>query len=296
MKNIWRKPGLLRTNTLRDWNKLSEQADWLQTKRRSSAQTPLSIRPQEAIGPYGKRTETSPESWPRLPGSRTKMAAARCCKLVPRRGLSLHAATEASASATKVSDPEVTATPVARYPPIVASMTADSKAARLRRVLRWQAAVHAAPTVDEKIRILTKMQFKKYMVYPQTFALNADRWYQGFTKTVFLSGLPPAPAPSPPSLDLASLRAAVCDCILQEHFYLRRRRPLFDHRQALASPVLDQLVGTLVNLLTPLNPALTTAALGKPAPLFQDGDGVMLASAGLLAIPGLVASRLPQLV
>lgn len=220
------------------------------------------------------------------------MAAARCWKLVPRRGLSLHAAAEASASATKVSDPEVAATPVARYPPIVASMTADSQAARLRRVQRWQAAAHAAPTVDEKIRILTKMQFKKYMVYPQTFALNADRWYQGFTKTVFLSGLPPAPAPSPPSLDLAGLRAAVCDCILQEHVYLQRRRrlPLSDHRQALASSVLDQLVGTLVNLLAPLNPVLTTAALGEPAPPFQDGDGVvLLASAGLLAIPGFSA-------
>ncbi|KAH0502664.1 28S ribosomal protein S30, mitochondrial [Microtus ochrogaster] len=199
------------------------------------------------------------------------MAAARCWKLVPRRGLSFHAAAEASASATKVSDPEVMATPVARYPPIVASMTADSQAARLRRVQRWQAAAHAAPTVDEKIRILTKMQFKKYMVYPQTFALNADRWYQGFTKTVFLSGLPPAPAPapSPPSLDLAGLRAAVCDCILQEHVYLqrRRRRPLFDHQRALSSPVLDQLVGTLVNLLSPLNPVLTTAALDYKRPV-----------------------------
>lgn len=220
------------------------------------------------------------------------MAAARCWKLVPRRGLSLHAAAEASASATKVSEPEVTETPVARYPPIVASMTADSKAARLRRVQRWQEAAHAAPTVDEKIRILTKMQFKKYMVYPQTFALNADRWYQGFTKTVFMSGLPPAPAPSRPSLDLAGLRAAVCDCILQEHVYLRRRRrgPPLDHHQALASPVLDQLVGTLVNLLAPLNPVLTTAALGEPAPPFQDGNGVVLASSGLLAIPGWLRS------
>ncbi|KAK7818711.1 hypothetical protein U0070_019255 [Myodes glareolus] len=197
------------------------------------------------------------------------MAAVRCWKLVPRRGLSFHAAAEASASATRVSEPEVTETPVARYPPIVASMTADSKAARLRRVQRWQAAAHAAQTVDEKIRILTKMQFKKYMVYPQTFALNADRWYQGFTKTVFLSGLPPAPAPSRPSLDLAGLRAAVCDCILQEHVYLRRRRrgPPFDHRQALASPVLDLLVETLVNLLAPLNPVLTTAALDYKRPV-----------------------------
>lgn len=194
------------------------------------------------------------------------MAAARYWKLVPRgRGLSQNAAAKASASAPEVSDLEVAVTPVARYPPIVASMTADSKAARQRRVERWQATVHAAPSVDEKIRILTKMQFKKYVVHPQTPALNADRWYQSFTKTAFVSGLPPAPALSPPSLDLAALRAAVFDCILQEHVYVQRRQPRshFDRRRALVSSVLDQVVGTLVNLLAPLNPVLTTAALGE---------------------------------
>lgn len=198
------------------------------------------------------------------------MAAARCWKLVPRgRGFSQNAAVKASASATEVSDLEVVATPVARYPPIVASMTADSKAARQRRVQRWQATVHAAPSVDEKIRILTKVQFKKYVVHPQIRALNADRWYQGFTKTLFVSGLPPAPALSPPSFDLAGLRAAVCDCILQEHVYVRRRQPQsrFDRRQALASSLLDQVVGTLVNLLAPLNPVLTTAALDYKRPV-----------------------------
>lgn len=198
------------------------------------------------------------------------MAAARCWKLVPRgRGFSQNAAVKASASATEVSDLEVVATPIARYPPIVASMTADSKAARQRRVQRWQATVHAAPSVEEKIRILTKVQFKKYVVHPQIPALNADRWYQGFTKTVFVSGLPPAPALSPPSFDLAGLRAAVCDCILQEHVYVRRRQPQsrFDRRQALASSLLDQVVGTLVNLLAPLNPVLTTAALDYKRPV-----------------------------
>lgn len=199
------------------------------------------------------------------------MAAARCWQLAARgRGLSQHAA----AKATEVSDPEVAAMPVARYPPIVASMTADSKAARQRRVQRWQASVLAAPSVDEKIRILTKMQFKKYVVYPQTFALNADRWYQAFTKTVFQAGLPPAPAPAP-APDLAGLRAAVCECILQEHVYRRRRQrpPLYEHRQALASPLLDQMVGTLVNLLAPLNPVLTTAALGERGTAARSGGG-----------------------
>ncbi|XP_042546547.1 39S ribosomal protein S30, mitochondrial [Dipodomys spectabilis] len=203
------------------------------------------------------------------------MAAARCWNLVScGRGLSLHTAARATAAATEPSGSAVAATCVARYPPIVASLTAKSKAARQRRVERWQAAVHAAPSAEEKLRILTKMQFMKYVVYPQTFALNADRWYQGFTKTVFLSGLPPPPPPSAgsepaPTPDLAALRAAACDCLLQEHFYLRRPRrpPLFQERQAIASPFLDQLVATLANLLSPLNPALATAAFDYKHPV-----------------------------
>uniref|UniRef100_A0A8C0X8D7 28S ribosomal protein S30, mitochondrial n=1 Tax=Castor canadensis TaxID=51338 RepID=A0A8C0X8D7_CASCN len=181
------------------------------------------------------------------------MAAARCWRLVPRRrGLSLHTAPETGCA-------DVAAAPGARYPPIV------------RRVERWQAAVHAAPSVDEKLRILTKMQFMKYVVYPQTFALNADRWYQGFTKTVFLSGLPaPAAVPVPaPGLDMAALRAAACDCLLQERLYLRRPRrpPLLQEREALASPFLDQLVAALTSLLGPLNPVLATAALDCKRPV-----------------------------
>ncbi|XP_029796777.1 39S ribosomal protein S30, mitochondrial isoform X2 [Suricata suricatta] len=198
------------------------------------------------------------------------MAAARCCRLALRGpGLSLHTAAQAAVAAPEVTGPDVAAVPVARYPPIVASLTAKSKAARQRRVERWQATVHAAESVDEKLRILTKMQFMKYVVYPQTFALNADRWYQGFTKTVFLSGLPPPPAEPAPALDLEALRAAACDCLLQEHFYLRRRRraPVYRDREAIASPFLDQLVAALVGLLSAHNPALATAALDCKRPV-----------------------------
>ncbi|KAM5329581.1 large ribosomal subunit protein mL65 [Glossophaga mutica] len=199
------------------------------------------------------------------------MAASRWWRLVPRGpGRSLHAATAPAAAvgAPDVTVADVAAAPVARYPPIVASLTAKSKAARQRRVERWQAKVHAAQSADEKIRILTRMQFMKYVVYPQTFALNADRWYQGFTKTVFLSGLPPPAAP-PPVPDLATLRAAACDCLLQEHFYLRRkgRTPLYREREALASPFLDQLVTTLVGLLSAHNPVLAAAALDCKRPV-----------------------------
>ncbi|XP_066234084.1 large ribosomal subunit protein mL65 [Saccopteryx leptura] len=214
------------------------------------------------------------------------MAAARWWRrLMPHGpGRSLHTAAEAAAeSPAGVGAADVVA-PVARYPPIVASQTAKSKAARQRRIERWQAAAHAAQSVDEKLRILTKMQFMKYVVYPQTFALNADRWYQGFTKTVFLSGLPrspaeravpapepamPAPEPAMPTPDLATLRAAACDCLLQEHFYLRRkgRPPIYQEQEALASPFLDQLVATLVDQLRAHNPVLGAAALDCKRPV-----------------------------
>ena len=205
-------------------------------------------------------------------GTPANMAAARCWRLVLRvPGLSLHTAAGAAVTAPEVTGPDVAAAPVARYPPLVASLTADSKAARQRRVERWQATVHAAKSVDEKLRILTKMQFMKYIVYPQTFALNADRWYQSFTKTVFLSGLPPPPPAKPdtepaPALDVAALRAAACDCLLQEHFFLRRKKrvPLYLEREAIASPFLDQLVASLTGLLSARNPALAAAALGEP--------------------------------
>ncbi|KAJ8778427.1 hypothetical protein J1605_013614 [Eschrichtius robustus] len=204
------------------------------------------------------------------------MAAARCWRLVLRGpGLSLHTAAGAAVTAPEVTGPDVAAAPVARYPPLVASLTADSKAARQRRVERWQATVHAAKSVDEKLRILTKMQFMKYVVYPQTFALNADRWYQSFTKTVFLSGLPPPPPPAKPdtepapALDVAALRAAACDCLLQEHFFLRRKKrvPLYLEREAIASPFLDQLVASLTGLLSARNPALAAAALDCKRPV-----------------------------
>ncbi|XP_006865809.1 PREDICTED: 28S ribosomal protein S30, mitochondrial-like [Chrysochloris asiatica] len=197
------------------------------------------------------------------------MAASWCWRLVPRcRGRSLHSAADVAVLAPETTGPDVASVPAVRYPPIVASLTAKSKAARQRRIERWHASAHAAETVDQKLRILTKMQFMKYVVYPQTFALNADRWYQGFTKTAFLSGLPPAAEPAP-VLELATLRAAACDCLLQEHFYLRRRRrvPLYQNLETTASPFLDQLVAALVGLLSQHNPALAAAALDRRRPV-----------------------------
>lgn len=84
--------------------------------------------------------------------------------------------------------------PDSLYPPIVASATAKSKAAKRRRLEHFNQRVHAAASIEEKLRLYGQLQRPKYMLYPQTFALNADRWYRSFTKTVFVPGLPPRAA------------------------------------------------------------------------------------------------------
>ncbi|NXF41014.1 RT30 protein, partial [Nyctibius bracteatus] len=86
--------------------------------------------------------------------------------------------------------------PDSLYPPIVASFTAKSKASKRRRLEHFKQRVHAAASVEEKLRLYGLLQRPKYMVYPQTFALNADRWYRSFTKTVFVPGLPRRAAPA----------------------------------------------------------------------------------------------------
>ncbi|MEE6458178.1 hypothetical protein FKM82_000198 [Ascaphus truei] len=81
-------------------------------------------------------------------------------------------------------------TPSSLYPPVVASLTAKSKAAQRRRAEVFYNRAHAASTARERLQILTALQRLKYVVYPQTFSLHADRWYQHFTKTAYVSGLP----------------------------------------------------------------------------------------------------------
>ncbi|KAM4878361.1 large ribosomal subunit protein mL65 isoform 1-T1 [Sylvia borin] len=89
------------------------------------------------------------------------------------------------------------------YPPVVASITAKSKAAKSRRLQRFNQRVHAAATVEEKLRLYGKLQRPKYTVYPQTFALNADRWYRSFTRTVLVPGMPPRGAAAKPPVGAA---------------------------------------------------------------------------------------------
>ncbi|NXH28343.1 RT30 protein, partial [Myiagra hebetior] len=187
------------------------------------------------------------------------------------------------------------------YPPVVASVTAKSKAAKSRRLQRFKERVHAAATVEEKLRLYGKLQRPKYMVYPQTFALNADRWYRSFTKTVLVPGMPPrAAAARPPAaaagttpeagrapelgaeapgaaeaaktaeaaagavpyLDVGELRSLACDALLQESFYQNKKRPfLYRDQDHTPGPFLTQLVSTLAAFLSGRNPLLAASSL-----------------------------------
>ncbi|XP_002196919.5 large ribosomal subunit protein mL65 [Taeniopygia guttata] len=198
-------------------------------------------------------------------------------------------------SETVPDDPAPLAGPL--YPPVVASITAKSKAAKSLRLQRFNERVHGAATVEEKLRLYGKLQRPKYMVYPQTFALNADRWYRSFTKTVLVPGMPPraaaakppiaaagaaengkAPEPSAeapgatsapelsagtsPYPDMGELRSLACDALLQESFYQKKKRPfLYRDQDHTPGPFLTQLVSTLASFLSGRNPLLAASSL-----------------------------------
>ncbi|XP_029433468.1 39S ribosomal protein S30, mitochondrial isoform X2 [Rhinatrema bivittatum] len=149
------------------------------------------------------------------------------------------------------------------YPPVLASLTARSKASLRRRAEEYQKLVHVAPTVAEKLRLLTRIQRLKYVVYPQTFALDADRWYQSFTKTVFVPGLPSAVTGKEEVVELTELRSRLCDAILQECFYLKKkRRPfLYTDQKYYGAPFLTNLVSMLTAQLGKHNPLLRSSSL-----------------------------------
>eukprot|EP00061_Rhincodon_typus_P008745 g31624.t1 len=154
--------------------------------------------------------------------------------------------------------------PTSRYPPVLPSRTAKSKSAQRRRVDEFFQRVHGAPSASEKIRLLTRIQRLKYVVYPQTLSLEADRWYQSFTKTVFVPGLPgrlsgPQPGAEP---ELGRLRSLVCEALSQENFYVKRRRPfLYRDREQTVLPLLGNMVPRLVSALASENPLLGVSSL-----------------------------------
>ncbi|NXF11011.1 RT30 protein, partial [Smithornis capensis] len=206
----------------------------------------------------------------------------------------------------------LSAPPSPLYPPVVASMTAKSKAAKQRRLERFKERVHAAATVEEKLRLYGKLQRPKYVLYPQTFALNADRWYRSFTNTAFVPGLPPiaafpkAPGAAPEAcrapeagaeapdaaktpeaaagaaqyLDMGELRSLTCDALLQESFYQNKKQPfLYREQDHTPGPFLTQLVSTLASFLSGRNPLLAASSFDlKPKVNYywQHGEEVVV--------------------
>lgn len=150
------------------------------------------------------------------------------------------------------------------YPPILPSRTAKSKSAKGRVVSELFEQLRAC-TAQEKIRALTRIQRKKYVIYPQTFALNADRWYQHYTKTAYVSGLPEKTVDIDECV-LSELRSAVCNSILQEHWYMKKGKAfIYREQEHLAAPNLRNIVCALKNVLAKENPLLGLSSLGKHA-------------------------------
>lgn len=169
------------------------------------------------------------------------------------------------------------------YPPLVASLTAKSKSARRRQVEEHVRKICASP-VDEKLSLLTRIQRMKYVVYPQTFARNADRWYQHFTKTAYIPGLPEkffpvaqdtasegpsAPpavrtiVPGLPDDAFADIRSLVTRVILHEHWHLKKGRVfLYRKQEHMVAPLLKNLVSGLTYSLAQYNPLLHQSSLG----------------------------------
>ncbi|KAM3868194.1 large ribosomal subunit protein mL65 [Diretmus argenteus] len=167
------------------------------------------------------------------------------------------------------------------YPPIVPSLTAKSKAAQRRRLEERLERVRAA-AVPDKLSLLTRTQRKKYVVIPQTYARNADRWYQHFTKTAYIPGLPEKFSlttgetergeteqgdPPPPAAQnapgfigddaFAEIRSLVTSAILQERWYMKKRKPaLYKEQEHFVAPLLRNLVTGLTRSLSTHNPLL----------------------------------------
>lgn len=161
------------------------------------------------------------------------------------------------------------------YPPIVHSLTAKSKAARRRQVEEYVKRICASP-VEEKMSLITRAQRMKFVVYPQTFARNADRWYQHFTKTAYIPGLPEKFAagaedttgeaqtivPGLPDDAFADIRSLVTRVILHEHWHLKKGRAfLFRRQEHMVAPLLRNLVSGLTHSLAKYNPLFMQSSL-----------------------------------
>ncbi|XP_070820655.1 large ribosomal subunit protein mL65 [Chaetodon trifascialis] len=168
------------------------------------------------------------------------------------------------------------------YPPIVPSLTAKSKSARRRQVDEQVQKICASP-LEEKLSLITRIQRKKFVVYPQTWARNADRWYQHFTKTAYIPGLPEkftvgqektaGEESSPPAAAqdtvagiekdaFADIRSMITCVILQEHWHMKKRKPfLYRHQEHMVGPLLRNLVTGLTYSLAKYNPLFLLSSL-----------------------------------
>ncbi|XP_053181869.1 39S ribosomal protein S30, mitochondrial [Scomber japonicus] len=166
------------------------------------------------------------------------------------------------------------------YPPVVASFTAKSKSARLRQVEEQIQKIRAS-TVQEKIDFITRIQREKFVIYPQTFSRNPDKWYQHFTKTAYIPGLPEKFSPaqeqpeaaenSPPAAEhhqgsedeaFRDIRSLVTRVILQEHWHINKRKVfLFRKQEQTVAPLLKNLVAGLTYSLAKYNPLIPLSSL-----------------------------------
>ncbi|KAM9330998.1 large ribosomal subunit protein mL65 [Gastrophryne carolinensis] len=144
--------------------------------------------------------------------------------------------------------------PASLYPPVVASMTADSKASRRRRIEAHYSRVHAQSDVCAKLKLITGLQRLKYVMYPQSHALHSDRWYQHFTKTALLPGLPPARGRSRTlqEEELQQLKSDLCEALLHDFHYVRKGRTfLYRSHESHAQPFLRGAMTLLAARLLP---------------------------------------------
>lgn len=150
------------------------------------------------------------------------------------------------------------------YPPILPSRTAKSKSAKRRVLLEFFDRLQTVEP-QEKIRALTRIQRMKYVVYPQTSAIGADKWYQHFTKTAYLPALPEKLSSAElEDAVVSELRSTVCNALLQEHWYMKKGRTFIQKEQEqFVAPFVMNAVSGLTASLASRNPVLQLSNLGK---------------------------------
>ncbi|CAL8263043.1 unnamed protein product [Boreogadus saida] len=153
----------------------------------------------------------------------------------------------------------------------------EQSSLRYRYELRLEDIKAAA--VEEKIRLLTRIQRKKYVVFPQSLSRNADQWHQHFTKTAYIAGLPDVysavgqpPEDSAPAVGQTALpvigedtfeeiRSLVSHAVLQEQWYMKKREPFLYRRQEhFVEPFMRNLVAGVTGCLAQYNPLLLLAS------------------------------------